>query len=97
MRQSSGTVLLLIAIVYLLIIFRLGSKKFNYLELSEQIALHTGGLSVSTHIDESAFQIEDYEEVNQYSFREKKQDLIFVLLGNYTFIVFFGSKYQSNV
>ncbi|CAF1026202.1 unnamed protein product [Adineta ricciae] len=40
----------------------LGSNKFNYLELSEQIALKTGGLNVSTHLDESAFRIEDYEE-----------------------------------
>jgi Zn-dependent M16 (insulinase) family peptidase len=61
-RHSTVTVLLLIEIYYLLV-FRLGSKKFNYLELSEQIALKTGGLSVSTHLDESSFQIEDYEEV----------------------------------
>ncbi|CAF0935330.1 unnamed protein product [Rotaria sordida] len=40
----------------------LGSKKFNYLQLSEQIDLKTGGLNVSTHLDESSFQIEDYEE-----------------------------------
>lgn len=61
-RHSCGTVLLLKKFSYLLV-FRLGSKKFNYLELSEQISLKTGGLDVSTHIDESAFKIEDYEEV----------------------------------
>jgi len=63
-RHSTVTVLLLITIYYLLL-FRVGSKKFNYLELSEQIALKTGGLNVSTHIDESSFRIEDYEEVIQ--------------------------------
>jgi Zn-dependent M16 (insulinase) family peptidase len=63
-RHSTVTVLLLIEIYYLLV-FRLGSKKFNYLELSEQIALKTGGLNVSTHLDESSFRIEDYEEVRK--------------------------------
>jgi Zn-dependent M16 (insulinase) family peptidase len=63
-RHSTVTVLLLIEIYYLLL-FRLGSKKFNYLELSEQIALKTGGLNVSTHLDESSFRIEDYEEVRK--------------------------------
>ncbi|CAF5162525.1 unnamed protein product, partial [Rotaria magnacalcarata] len=44
------------------IIHVLGSKKFNYLELSEQIDLKTGGLNVSSHLDDSSFKIEDYEE-----------------------------------
>ena len=61
-RHSCETVLLLIKTFHLFV-FRLGSKRFNYLELSEQISLKTGGLDVSTNIDESAFKIEDYEEV----------------------------------
>ncbi|CAF3539872.1 unnamed protein product [Adineta steineri] len=56
----------------------LGSKKFNYLELSEQIALKTGGLSVSTHLDESPFHIEDYEEgivLSSYCLDRKINDM----------------------
>ncbi|CAF0727797.1 unnamed protein product [Didymodactylos carnosus] len=40
----------------------LGSSKFNYSQLSEQISLKTGGLNVSTHLDDSPFEIEHYEE-----------------------------------
>jgi Zn-dependent M16 (insulinase) family peptidase len=68
------------------LLFRLGSKKFNYLELSEQIALKTGGLNVSTHLDESSFQIQDYEEVIQIKSRKEKK-IVFFYLGNCTFIV----------
>ncbi len=75
-RHSTVTVLLLIKIYYLLL-FRVGSKKFNYLELSEQIALKTGGLNVTTHIDESSFQIEDYEEVIEIKIKTKKQMFLF--------------------
>lgn len=62
-HHSCVTVLLLHNTCNVLLLFRLGSKKFNYLELSEQIDLKTGGLNVSTHLDESALRIEDYEEV----------------------------------
>jgi Zn-dependent M16 (insulinase) family peptidase len=59
------------------LLFRLGSKKFNYLELSEQIALKTGGLDVSTHIDESSFRIEDYEEVISIKAEKKMKNFFF--------------------
>jgi len=84
-RHSTVTVLLLIKIYYLLL-FRVGSKKFNYLELSEQIALKTGGLNVTTHIDESSFQIEDYEEVIEIKLRQKKFKK-FIFIGYFTFII----------
>jgi Zn-dependent M16 (insulinase) family peptidase len=67
-------------------LFRLGSKKFNYLELSEQIALKTGGLNVSTHLDESCFQIEDYEEVIERKNCTKIFQCLF-FSGYFTFII----------
>ena len=87
-RHSSVTVLCSDEICDVL--FRVGSKKFNYSELSEQIALKTGGLNVSTHIDESPHRASEYEEVRCRAFFGANRGTLFLF-----FRVFFCRRFVS--
>ena len=83
--------------ILFLLLARLGSKNFNYSELSEQISLKTGGLNVSTHLEESPFRLDEYEEVSWTSLGVAEIPDIHTCSGNSTVLVLSRSQYRCDV
>ena len=65
--------------------------------MSEQISLKTGGLNVSTHLEESPFRLDEYEEVSWTSLAAAEITDTHTCSGNSTVLVLSRSQHRCNV